>query len=121
MEQEVKEVTINRVDYIRKDSVKETPGIDGDWVIVRTYSAGVFFGKIKSREGKECVMSTARRLWYWDGAASLSQLAVDGVSKPQNCKFPCAVDRIELTEIVEVLTCTKTAKKSIAEVKVWKQ
>ena len=45
--------------------------------MVRTYSAGVFLGTLKSREGKEVVLKDARRMWYWDGAASLSQLATE--------------------------------------------
>ena len=59
--------------------------------MVRTYSAGVFMGEIVSKDGQTVVMRNARRIWYWDGAASLSQLAVDGTSKPGNCKFPVAV------------------------------
>jgi len=89
------------------------------YVIARTYSAGVFAGYLESRNGKEGVITDARRLWYWDGAASLSELAMKGVSKPQNCKFPCAVDRIELTEIIEILYCTEKAKESILSVKEW--
>lgn len=95
--------------------------VDMPYVIVRTYSAGVFAGYLESRVGKEVVMRQARRIWYWDGAASLSQLATDGTSKPQNCKFPCAVDRVELMEAIEILSCTDKAKKSITEVKIWKQ
>lgn len=92
-----------------------------DYFIVRTYSAGVFAGEIESRDGKEVVMRNARRLWYWDGAASLSQLAMEGVSKPKNCKFPCEVDRVILTEAIEILDCTDEARQSIAEVPTWKR
>ena len=53
----------------------------GKHCIVRTQSAGVFAGTLQSREGQEVTLTDARRLWYWDGAASLSQLAVSGVSK----------------------------------------
>ena len=56
------------------------------YVIVRTYSAGVFAGTLEFHDGKEVTLSNARRLWYWDGAATLSQLAMEGVSKPQNSK-----------------------------------
>jgi hypothetical protein len=66
-------------------------------------------------------MRNARRLWYWDGASSLSQLAMEGVKKPENCKFPCEVARIELTEAIEIIDCTEEAKQSIAGVPVWKQ
>lgn len=89
------------------------------YVIVRTYSAGVFAGYLESRTGKEVVMRNARRIWYWDGAASLSQLAMEGTSKPENCKFPCEVDRVELLEAIEILDCTEKAKESIANVPIW--
>jgi len=91
------------------------------FVIVRTYSAGVFAGELESRNGREVVMRNARRLWFWDGAASLSQLATDGTSKPDNCKFPCEVDRVELLEVIEILDVTDKARESIKGVKVWKQ
>lgn len=89
------------------------------YVIVRTYSAGVFAGELESRKGQEVVMRNARRLWYWDGAASLSQLAMEGTKKPENCKFPCEVDRVELLQAIEILDVTDVAKKSINGVKVW--
>jgi len=91
-----------------------------EYKIVRTYSAGVFAGYIESRKGQEVVMRNARRLWYWKGAASLSQLAVDGVSCPLECKFPAEVDKVELLQVVEILSVTDKAKKSIASVPLWK-
>ena len=93
--------------------------VKGTYVIIRTYSAGVFAGTLVSRKGKEVELSTARRLWYWDGAASLSQLAMTGTSKPENCKFPAPVRDILLLEAIEIIPVTAKAKKSIAEVKVW--
>ena len=116
-------IKINEIEYVRKDTLNQTAGTYNGmpYVIVRTYSAGVFAGYLESRKDKEVVMRQARRIWYWDGAASLSQLATDGTSKPSNCKFPCAVDKVELTEAIEILQCTETAKKSISEVKVWTQ
>ena len=90
-------------------------------VIVRTYSAGVFAGEFVSRNGQEVVLKNARRLWYWDGAASLSQLAVEGTSKPGNCKFPVAVNRVELLQTIEILDVTEAARKSIESVPVWRK
>lgn len=91
------------------------------YVIVRTYSAGVFAGILESREGKEVVLSDARRIWYWEGAASLSQLAMKGTSKPLQCKFPCAVSWVTLTEVNEILSTSPEGEKSIREVPEWKQ
>lgn len=90
------------------------------FVIVRTYSAGVFAGDLESRNGKEVILNNAIRLWYWDGAASLSQLAMEGVKCPENCKFCMPVNKLELTESIEILHTTHEAEKNIREVKSWK-
>jgi len=92
----------------------------GKYVIVRTYSAGVFAGYLESQEGRQLVLTEARRLWYWSGAASLSQMAMEGISKPEECKFPCEVDRVILMECIEILDVTERAKDSIAAVNIWK-
>ena len=89
------------------------------YIIVRTYSAGVFAGYLQKRTGKEVTLTKARRLWKWSGAASLSQLAMEGVSRPKDCMFPCEVDRVTLLEAIEILDVTEAAKKSIAAVEVW--
>jgi len=88
-------------------------------VMVRTYSAGVFVGELVSRNGKEVVLRNARRIWYWSGAASLSQLSQDGTSDPNNCKFPAAVPEITLTEAIEIIPMSAKAVKSIDGVKPW--
>lgn len=122
MEQKINEIEINGVTYIPKDSV--TPmaqKLDGmEYCMVRTYSAGVFAGYLERREGKEAVLRNARRIWMWTGAASLSQLATDGTSSPQTCKFPVAVEKVILTEVIEIIPITEKARKSIEEVPVWK-
>lgn len=89
------------------------------YVMVRTYSAGVFTGYLKNKTGKEVTLQNARRIWYWAGAASLSELAQRGTSKPEECKFPCEVDSVTLTEAIEILSVTEQAKASIASVPVW--
>ena len=88
--------------------------------IVRTHFAGVFAGYIVSRNRADVVMRDARRLWYWNGAASLSELAVSGTSKPNGCKFPTPVPRVELLGVIEILDVTPEAQKSIESVPVWK-
>ena len=90
------------------------------YCIVRTFSAGVFAGYISKREGREVTMLQARRIWYWNGAATLSQLAQTGTTMPDKCKFPEAVDEILLLEAIEILSCTEEAQTSIKGVPVWK-
>ena len=89
------------------------------YVIVRTYSAGCFAGYLESRAGKEVVLTEAIRLWYWAGAASLSELAVAGTARPQSCKFPAPVPRVTLTESIEIIETTAAARRSIQEVPSW--
>lgn len=115
-----KEITIDGVAYVLKSEREQAEKLDGkEYVICRTYSAGVFAGYLESRNGQEVVLLNARRLWYWSGAASLSQLAMEGVKKPSECKFPCEVAKVELLEAIEILPCTEVAQKSIANVPVW--
>ena len=90
------------------------------YVLIRTYSAGVHVGYLAERNGKEVKLVNSRRLWYWDGAASLSQLALEGVRKPSNCKFSVELPQIELTEAIEIIQVTKEAQENIAKVPVWK-
>lgn len=120
---EYQEIEINGVPYIPKDCVSvPAPKLSGmEYCMVRTYSAGVFAGYVESRNGKEVVLRDARRKWRWAGAASLSQLATDGTSKPDECKFPVAVDKVTLTEAIEIIPITRKAKESIEEVPVWKE
>ena len=114
-------IKIDEVEYIRKDSCRQAPQSDGmDYVICRTSSAGVFAGYLSSKNGQEVILLNARRLWYWKGAASLSQLSIDGVANPNECKFPESVKSVQLTEAIEILPVTEKAKKSIDGVPIWK-
>ena len=91
----------------------------GKYVIVRTTSAGCFAGNLHSRKGREVILTNARRLWYWAGAASLSELAVRGPNKPDECKFPVAVPSITLTEAIEIIDVTDAARKGLEGVPEW--
>ena len=104
--------------------------------IFRTYSAGVFFGNKKfipadvfyndeNQKGKTpvLVVTNCRRLWSWSGAASLTQLAVEGTKNPSGCKFTMTVtdeEGVYLPQVVEVIPCTQQAVDSINSVPVWK-
>ncbi len=90
-------------------------------VMVRTYSAGVFYGHLKSHKGKQVILTNARRVWYWSGAASLSQLAMEGTSDPNNCKFPCEVKQVTLTEAIELIPMTDQAVRCLDGVEVWRK
>lgn len=118
---------IDDVKYVREDSIKSEQAFDlegKECVIVRSYDAGVFCGYLSKdvvfTEKNETVkLYNARRLWRWSGAASLSQLCVDGVANTSDCKFPCSVEWVVLNRVCELLPCSEIAKKSIDEVPIW--
>lgn len=89
------------------------------YVIVRSNMSGVWAGYLHERNGQEITLKNARRIWEWSGAASCSQLAVDGVSKPNECKFPCEVEEVMISEWVEIIPATDKSKNSIDKVPVW--
>lgn len=108
-----KTITIDDVRYVREDSVKseqKAESLDGlEIVLVRSPAAGVFVGSLASREERVVKLLNCRRLWYWNGAFTLSQLARDGVSKPKDCKFSCCVDEHIILDTVEIIPMTKRA------------
>lgn len=114
-------IKIDNTEYERADSVQPAIDVTSDWVLIRSHDAGVFVGVLEERHGNEVKLSRARRIWYWDGAATLSQLAMDGTSKPENCKFPTAVPEITVLGVCEIIPMTTKAVESIQSVKEWKQ
>ena len=90
--------------------------------IIRTNRAGVFFGTLADYDvtNRIAELHNVRRLWYWNGAASLSQLAVDGVKRPDDCKFSITVEQMQVMEVIEIIPCTDNAIKNIEAVAVWK-
>ena len=121
MDLQADQVTINGVEYVRKGAeIQAADLLDGKpYMIVRTYSAGVFAGYMLHRDGQEVEMTKARRLWQWSGAASLSQMAVEGVKNPDGCKFAMECD-VLLLQVIEILPCTKAAQCNIQGVAIWK-
>lgn len=147
MKTEIKEVEINGILYVPKEELKFTsistdrlevagdifiressivalaPKLnDKEFVLVRTYSAGVHFGYLNKKEstlaGIEVQLLQARRVWYWKGAASLSQMANEGVKFPNECKFTQVVEKIDLVAI-EIISITNKAFINLSNVPVW--
>lgn len=93
--------------------------------IIRADRAGVFYGEVVKTDatpaGIIATIKNCRRLWYWDGAASLSQLAAEGTTAPSSCKFTVTVDEMMVAGVIEIIPCTEAAVKSIDSVRVWKR
>lgn len=92
----------------------------GKKVIIRGNGSGVFFGTLTEKNGQEVKLTDCRRIWYWSGAASLSQLAVDGVKNPNECKFTVTVPEIVILDAIEIIPCSNKAIEIITSVSEWK-
>lgn len=105
-----KVISIDGVDYIRKDSQPDL----GPEVLIRSYSAGVHIGTLKSRDGQEVVLTNARRLWLWAGAFTLNAVATSGVDR-KNSRISRAVPEITLTQAIEIIPVATSADLSSTE------
>ena len=118
-------IKINDIEYVRKsDVVEPAKDLKGmKYCIVRTYSAGCFAAYVEkdwSEDGVRCaLLQKSRRLWYWKGANSLSQLSNDGVAVPEDCKFPQEVNDQTVFNVIEIIPASKKAQESINSVTIW--
>lgn len=92
----------------------------GKYVIVRGDRSGVFAGVLEEHNGREVTLTGCRRLWYWAGAASDFQIAMEGVKRPKECKLTVTVDSIIILDAIEIIPATAKAEANIKAVPEWK-
>ena len=87
----------------------------GEKVIIRTYSAGVWFGLLEQKDGKEVILTNARRMYEWwcKEGISLSAVAVYGINQSKS-KIIEPVSRVWL-EAIEIISCSSVAIKDLEE------
>lgn len=85
----------------------------GQEVIIRTYSAGTWFGRLKEKAGDEVILTEARRMWRWwaNESISLSGVALHGI-KQENSRIAGAIDSVWM-QAIEIIPISGTAAESI--------
>ena len=95
-----------------------------EYVIVRCSRAGVHAGLLASVGKDFVVLLQARRLWHWNGAATLSELAVHGLNpaKSSGSKFAVRVpeQRVAREDVCEIIACQPAGRASIEGVPEWR-
>ena len=86
--------------------------------IIRCDRAGVFYAEIAERRGSEADLTNARRVWRWEGANTLSDVASAGVKPSSKLSRPIS---LTVLGVIEVIPCTPEAVESLDAVPVWKQ
>lgn len=120
-------IKIDDVEYVKKDSIiNEAKTKDGmKYCVIRSYGAGVFCGYLKEQKadinGVNVVLIDSRRIWYWSGACSLSQIAVEGSKDINNCKIAMVVPEQFIANVIEIIPMTEKAKNNIEGADIWKK
>lgn len=91
--------------------------------IVRCYGAGVFFGEVAEIEntaaGMNAKLANARKVWYWNGANAIEQLAQDGCA--DDSKLTVVVPELVVTQVIQIIPCTDKAIDIMESLRVWKR
>ena len=87
----------------------------GQYVLVRTYSAGVHVGTLAAHDGKQVTLTDARRIWSWKGANTLHEISLCGVGVGSRVSEP--VSQIALTEAIEIIPCTTEGAENLRAAK----
>lgn len=93
----------------------------GKVCMFRTYSAGVHYGELVERDGRECLVKNSRRIFYWTKACSLSQLAMEGSRDFENCKIAMEVPELFLSEVIEIIPMPESTVKAFKGAPIWKE
>jgi hypothetical protein len=125
MNTKINEIEVNGVKYVPKTSEINNPlapQLNGlDYCIIRGDRSGVFVGYVKSRKDKEIELLDSRNIFYWDGAAGISQLAEFGTSKPENCKITVVVKRRIILDAIQIDFVTEKSKLILESIKPWQK
>ena len=86
----------------------------GEYCIIRTYAAGVHVGNLADYDPvtRHAQLHTARRIWSWGGAFTLSAVAQRG---PTSGKISLPVDSIIVAQVEEIIPCSVEATRVLQE------
>ncbi len=97
---------MNRMDFI------------GRYAVVRCRDAGVHIGRVEAIDGREVVLTDARRLWRWKGAFSLSDLAL-GAALDREFTLLAPPISVLLPEFCEIIPITDEVQAAIYALPHW--
>lgn len=89
----------------------------GKYCIVRTYASGVWCAVLDAYDPatNHAVLTDARRLWSWEGAFTLSTVAMEGV---KDAKMPAALPRVVVARVEELI---QTSNKAEVQLRGWEE
>jgi hypothetical protein len=92
----------------------------GKKIIARIDRAGVFHGTLAAKDAETTTMTDVRRIYYWRGALSVTDMSVTGVKAGSKVTVPAKRVEFETAKVIELIECTDKASKSIESIEPWK-
>lgn len=93
------------------------------YVILRCSGAGVHAGELVERgtpSGKMYVLRNARRIWRFNGAQTLSEVAVYGLGSESRVAPVVEKQEIRFDDCHEIIHCQAAGRSSIESAKEWR-
>jgi hypothetical protein len=104
----------------KKTTTKKTAG---SYVILRCTGAGVHAGILARRgkpDGTTYELRNARRIWRYNGAQTLSEVAVYGLSSESRIAPVVDVQEIRYDDVHEIIHCQPAGRAAIEVAKEWR-
>lgn len=92
----------------------------GKKIIARIERAGVFHGILDYKDAEITRMKDVRRIYYWKGALSVTDMAVNGILNDSQVTIPASVVEFETPQVVELIECSNISSEIIENIKPWK-
>lgn len=83
----------------------------GKYVVIRTYSAGVHIGVLKSHDSSLATLTDARRIWSWNKANTLHEVANNGVG--EGSRVSESVSEIVVNGVIEIIATTSSGEAAL--------
>lgn len=123
----MEKLELNGITYVREDLCCNKNHVDTEGlkaVLIRSYASGVHFGFFKEEKdllsGKQVTLVNSRRVHYWEGACSISQLALEGTKKPDDCRISVTLPEITITQVIEVIPLSVASYNNLNSINEWK-
>ncbi len=103
-----------------KANTKATKKAKAPYVILRCSGAGVHAGQLIERGRDYLVLRNSRRIWRFDGAQTLSEVAVYGLSS--DSRIAPVVERLEIRrdDCHEIIHCQPAGRAAIESAAEWR-
>ena len=88
-------------------------------VIIRSNNAGVFFGTLSAVHGNSVELLNMRRIHYWSGANSITDIALGGIQNKESSRVTDFIEKAIISEVIEIIICTQRSIKDLEEFPVW--